>query len=103
MYVRCSIPTDAVSSRARILLLGDAADDGIIFGAYVGFQRKNGDWSCDLLFGKGLLAPENWTIPQKELHGLSSLANLKIILDNAIGNWVKEFLCFGDSEIVLSW
>ena len=103
MYVRCSIPTDAVSSRARILLLGDAADDGIIFGAYVGFQRKNGDWSCDLLFGKGLLAPENWTIPQKELHGLSSLANLKIILENAIGSWVDNYYVFTDSQIAICW
>jgi hypothetical protein len=51
-------------------------DDGIMIGAYVGYERKCGDWSCDLLFGKGLLAPENWTIPQKELHGLSVLAVL---------------------------
>ena len=86
MYLRCSIPIDAVSTAARILLLGDAADDGIILGAYVGYQRKCGDWSCDLLFGKGLLAPENWTIPQKELHALSSLASLKTVLDNAIGS-----------------
>ena len=74
-----------------------------MFAAYVCYERKNKTWSCDLLFGKGLLAPENWTIPQKELHGMSALSNLKIILQNSLGNWAKEFLCFGDSEIVLSW
>ena len=56
-----------------------------------------------MLFGKGLLAPENWTIPQKDLHGMSALSNLKIILQNSLGSWVKDFLYFGDSEIVLSW
>ena len=103
MYVRCSIPEDAVSSRARILLLCDAANSGIILAAYVCYERRNKEWSCDLLFGKGLLAQENWTIPQKELHGMSALSNLNVILENSLGSWVSEFLCFGDSEIVLSW
>ena len=78
-------------------------DDGIMIGAYVGYERKCGDWSCDLLFGKGLLAPENWTIPQKELHGLSVLANLKIILENALGPWVESYYAFSDSEIAVCW
>ena len=103
MYIRCSIPTDAISTQARVLLLCDAANSGIILAAYVCYERKNKEWSCDLLFGKGLLAPDNWTIPQKELHGMSGLSNLKVILQNSLGGWVKEFLCFGDSEIVLSW
>ena len=103
LYVRCSIPSDAVSTQARILLLCDAANSGIILAAYACYERKDNQWSCDLLFGKGLLAPDNWTIPQKELHGMSALSNLKIILENSLGNWVRKFLCFGDSEIVLSW
>ena len=74
-----------------------------MIGAYVGYERKCGDWSCDLLFGKGLLAPENWTIPQKELHGLSVLANLKIILENALGPWVESYYAFSDSEIAVCW
>ena len=73
LYVRCVIPADAVSCKPRILLLCDAANSGIILGAYSSYEQLGGQWSCDLLFGKGLLAPENWTIPQKELHGLSAL------------------------------
>ena len=97
LYIRCSIPTDAVFTQARILLLCDAANPGIILAAYVCYEN----WSCDLLFGKGLLAPEKWSIPLKELHGMSAMSNLKIILQNSLGSWVKEFICFGDSEIVL--
>ena len=33
LYIRCSIPSDAVSPVARILLLCDAADNGIVFAA----------------------------------------------------------------------
>merc|ERR1719318_1761823 len=80
LYLRCSIPADAISCKARVLLLCDAADVGIILGAYVCYERPGNAWSCDLLFGKGLLAQENWTIPCKELHGMSALSNLKAIL-----------------------
>ena len=103
LYLRCSIPSDAVSCQARILLLCDAARPGIILGAYTCYERPNDEWSCDLLFGKGLLAQENWTIPQKELHGMSALSNLKVILETSLDSWIKEFLSFGDSEIALSW
>ena len=61
-YIRCTIPIDAVSCQARLLLLCDAADDGIVLAAYACYERPDGDWSCDLLFGKGLLAQENWMV-----------------------------------------
>ena len=103
LYLRCCIPTGAVSCKARILLLSDAADIGIILGAYVGYEMPDGSWSCDLLFGKGLLAAENWNIPQKELHGTSALSNLKVILENCLSNWISNFFAFTDSEIALCW
>ena len=86
LYLRCTIPADAISCKARILLLADAADVGIILGAYVCYERPGQVWSCDLLFGKGVLAHENWTIPSKELHGLSALSNLKAILEICLPN-----------------
>ena len=102
-YLRCSIPVDAISCKARVLLLCDAADIGIILGAYVCYERPGDVWSCNLLFGKGLLAQENWTIPNKELHGLSALSNLKVILENCLGGWIQSFHAFSDSEIALCW
>ena len=36
MYIRCSIPSDAVSIKARIYLLCDAAEVGIVLAAYAG-------------------------------------------------------------------
>ena len=103
LYLRCTIPADAISCKARVLLLGDAADVGIIMGAYVCYERPGQVWSCDLLFGKGLLAHDNWTIPCKELHGLSALSNLKVILENCLSNWIQSFHAFSDSEIALCW
>ena len=50
-----------------------------------------------------MLAQENWTIPLKELHGLSALSNLKVILENSIGSWIQDMFAFSDSEIALCW
>ena len=98
LYVRCSIPVDAITCKPRIFLLCDAADVGIVLAAYACYERPGQVWSCDLLFGKGLLAHENWTIPSKELHGLSALSNLKVILENCLGNWIQGFAAFNDNN-----
>ena len=37
------------------------------------------------------------------MHALSSLASLKIILDNAVGSWVKSYYLLSDSEIAICW
>ena len=55
MYVRCSKPADAVRKTCRLWLLVDAAEWGMVVSVYVGWQRKNGQYSCSHLFGKGLL------------------------------------------------
>ena len=101
--MRCVIPADAISCQARLYLLCDAAEMGIMLAVYACYEKPGNIWSCDLLFGKGLLAQENWTIPLKELHGLSALSNLKVILENSIGNWIQDMFAFSDSEIALCW
>ena len=52
-YVRCSIPSDALDYKPRLLLFLDAADIGIVIGVYACYERPGNIWSCDLLFGKG--------------------------------------------------
>ena len=67
LYRRCSIPHDAVSLKARVWILCDAADGGIMVGTYIGFEIPGKRWSCSNILGKSLLAPDEWTIPKKEL------------------------------------
>ena len=103
MYVRCSIPEDALRTTARILIQVDAADVGIMIAAYIGYERQNGTWSCSHLLGKGLLAPEQLTLPQKELQGLSNGADVHTMLSVTLGEWIEESAVFCDSEISLCW
>ena len=82
MYLRCNIPSDAKRTSCRILLKVDAAEVGIMVAAYSSYERVDGSWSCNHLLGKGLLAPEHLTLPQKELQALSSGSDIKTMLSN---------------------
>ena len=81
----------------------DAAEWGMILTVYVGWERKDGSYSCSHLLGKGLLGPEALTLPQKELHVLSTGADVSQLLSVMLSDWVEEILIAGDSEIALSW
>ena len=103
LYVRCPIPSDALRKTVRIQLLCDGGKGGMMITAYSGNERPNNCWSCNHLFAKSLLAPEDWSIPQLELHALHTLANIHAVLQNALGDWIEISLAFGDSTIALAW
>ena len=103
MYVRCMVPQEAVSLKARFWILCDAADGGIMVAVYARFPLPGNRWSCQNLLGKSLLAPEAWTIPKKELQALTLAANVKIIVERALEDWIDKIFIGGDSEIALAW
>ena len=80
LYVRCSIPLNAVSCYPQVLLLCDAADFGIVIAAFVCYELPGDKWTCDLLFAKGLLVQENLSIPLKELQSLFVLSIVRLLV-----------------------
>ena len=103
LYVRYSIPPNALSCYPRVLLLCDAADLGIVIAAYVCYELPGDKWTCDLLFAKGLLGQENLCIALKELQALFVLSIVLLLLKNAIRDWFKTWFVGSDSEICISW
>ena len=74
-----------------------------MLGTYVCYPKANQTWSCDLLFGKGLLVPDNMKLPDMELHGLATGTHVRSIIENVLGDWIEESASFCDSKIALSW
>lgn len=103
IYIRCTIPENATSLKARFYILCDAANGGVMVGVYAGFPLPDGSWSCNNLLGKGLLVPDSWTIPKKELHALNTASNVKAVVDRALEDWIQQVYVAGDSEIALAW
>ena len=88
LYVRCHISEDALRPTARVWLLCDSAEGGMMITCHTGHERPDKIWSCGLLFAKNLLAPEDWTIAKLELHSLSTLASIAAILRKALDDWI---------------
>ena len=105
MLSRGKIPKDAVRNKGRLWILVDAAEGGLIMAAFVCFLRKNGTYSCQRVFAKGLLCPELWTIPARELQALAIGADTATFLGNTLADWVdrEEIYVGSDSRIALAW
>ena len=55
------------------------------------------------MLAKSLLAPDSWTIPKKELQALTVAANVKVIIERSLEDWIGDIFIGGDSEIALAW
>ena len=103
MYSRCIVPENAISLKARYWILGDAADGGCMLAVYAQFEVPGNKWSGSHLLGKSFLAPEEMTIPKKELSALNMAANIKIVVERALDNYIDKVIVCSDSEISLAW
>ena len=103
LYSRCIVPDNALNLKARIHILCDAADGGIMIGVYAGFQTNNNTWTCNNILGRSMLPPEEWTTNKKELHGLCSASNLKVVVERALDGWIENIIIGCDSEIAIAW
>ena len=102
-FNRPIMPIDAKNTKMRLLVGADAAEPMIMVGAWGGFERADGDWSCQHLLGRNIMASENSTIPKLELEGLCGASNMKWIIRRALHDWVDSEMVFGDSRIALCW
>ena len=102
-FNRPVMPVKAINTEMRLITAVDAACDAMIMGCWGCFQLEDGNWSCQLVIGRGLLAPTNGTIPKNELESLCGGSNLAWVVKKALGDWVKSSILIGDSIIALCW
>ena len=103
MYTRCIVPENAINLIPRYWIFADASDTGIMLVVYVQFEVPGNKWSGSHLLGKSFLAPDDMTIPKKELSALNLAANIKVVLDRALDEYTGSVYVCGDSEISLAW
>lgn len=103
VYLRCSIPVDALRQTASIYVVNDAAVPAMITAIYARYERPNQNWSCQQIFAKVLLSPVGKTLPKTELQALSNGSDLKEFVEVALEGWVKDVHVFTDNEIRLAW
>ena len=102
-FSRARMPSDAINTNMRIITVVDAALSIVMVGIWAGFMRSNGQWSCQHLIGRPMLAKEDSTIPKNELQGLTAGANLQWLVRQSLSDWISSSILAGDSEVALCW
>ena len=102
-FSRAIMPSDATDSKMRVIIAADSANPAMVIGAWGGFRKSDGTWSCQLILGRALLTAEDSTIPKNELAALTGGSNMAWLIRNALKEWVDDFILISDSVIALCW
>ena len=102
-FERAVVPVDAVDLSATTLDFGDASKSLLCVAIYIRFKRKNGMFSCQLIFSRSRIIPEGMTQPRAELYAALVNTHSGEVVRRALGNLHQHALKFTDSQIVLYW
>ena len=102
-FKRAVIPVDAVNTDVQTLDFGDASQSLICTCIYARFKRKNGEFSCQLVFARTRTVPKDLSLPRAEL--LAALINTHTgeVVRRSFGSLHKSSIKFTDSQIALHW
>ena len=101
-FNRAVIPIDAVSTNMNLLSFGDASRYAICIAIYARFRRRNGQHSCQLVFGRSKLVPAGLSQPRAELFAALTNCHSTEVVKRALYN-NQGAIYFTDSQIVLHW
>ena len=102
-FSRAIMPEDAIDCKLRIIAKADSTLKLHVMGTWGGFKRKNGQWSCQHILSRNLLAEKNTTIPKGELQSLSNASNLCWMVRKLLSEWAEDYILCSDSVIALCW
>ena len=102
-FHRAIVPDDAVNTNIQTLDFGDASKSLVCTCIYARFLRKNGEFSCQLVFARTRTVPKNLSLPRAEL--LAALINTHTgeVVRRSFGALHKSSINFTDSQIALHW
>ena len=101
-YQRAVVPDDAENLDIQTLDFGDASENIACAAIYVRFKRKNGLYSCQLIFARSRISEEP-TQPRGELVAALLNAHTGRTVKQAFGDRHKSCIKFTDSQITLYW
>ena len=102
-FKRAVVPEDAVSLDMETLEMSDSSLQIACAAVYCRFKRKNGEYSCQLLFARTKIVPPGTSIPRAELFAAILNASTGHIVNLALKDYIKDRVHFTDSQVVLYW
>ena len=102
-FKRAVVPEDAIDLNINTLDFGDASKSMVCSCVYARFKRRNGLYSCQLVFARTRVVPQGMTQPRAELYAALTNAYTGEIVRRSFKEFHKESIKFTDSQICLYW
>ena len=102
-FRRCVVPDDALNLDIETIEISDASPQMACSAIYVRFQRRNGEYSCQLVFARTKIVPDDMTLPRAELFAATLNATTGHVVNLSLRDLVKSRISLVDSQIALFW
>ena len=102
-YKRTIIPEDAADLNIITIDFGDASKSIACAAIYARILRKNGEYSCQLIFSRSKLLPSQMSQPRAELFAAVLNTHTGEVVRRALQSSFKRAIKLTDSQIVLHW
>ena len=102
-FKRCIVPDDAINLDMETIEMADASLVMACAVVYVRFKRKNGLYSCHLIFAKSKIVPEGMSIHRAELLAAELNSITGHVVNISLRKYVKKRIHLTDNQIALSW
>ena len=102
-FKRALVPEDAINLDIETIEVADASENLACSAVYVRFKRRNGDYSCQLLFGRSKIIPRHMSLPRAELFAALLNATTGHVAYLSLKKLIKNRVHLTDSQITLFW
>ena len=102
-FKRCVIPHDAANLQVSTIDMSDATCSIACVAIYARVLRKNGEYSCQLIFGRSKILPDGTTQPKGELVGMRLNAQSGYVIQRSFGDRFDFSVKMADSQVALFW
>ena len=103
VFRRAIVPEDALNLDIQTLDVGDASSLLMCSAIYARFQLKSGGYSCQLVFARTKIVPDDMSMPRAELSAAVLNAATGHVVKMSFGKFHKGHIKLTDSQVALYW
>ena len=100
-YKKTIVPDDAVSLQINTIDTGDSSKSIACIAIYARFLKKDGTYSCQIVFARSKLVPEGMTQPRAELLAANLNAHTGEVVRRSFKKYHVNALNLTDSQVAL--
>ena len=102
-FRRAIVPDDALNLDMETLEMADASHDMACAATYARFKRRDGSYSCQLVFSRSKIVPSGTSIPRAELFAAVLNATTGHIVYSSLKDFITKRIHLTDSIVTLCW